>query len=364
MDNTLHLLIMYTMLVLMLILLHKGRNNRRSRYLATYAFIEVATNSIDSLSVWFGSSIYEKFPAIPFLAKPISLLWVPFFYFYVQACFSKEFKIKKLHFLHLLPFAVVQLFFLILRIEKNGHEIAMNIYDIKAIEGLSLYVTDICIRLQYIIYNTFLITQLIKTEKDLQLPQNNNLIVDIRWMRFIIYGYALACSGAIVTFIIFHFNWKLASVINRFSILYFFLFFFLIFYNTLVSIPTKKLRTKNDPTDTVELTPIIDQIKNLFKDSPLHLDANLTLEQLASALNQKERTISQAINTIENRTFKDFINELRIEHAIHLLSSDENKPVFEVMYESGFNSKGSFNSAFKKFTGKTPSEFRSKNNLS
>jgi len=75
-------------------------------------------------------------------------------------------------------------------------------------------------------------------------------------------------------------------------------------------------------------------------------------------LNEKERNISQAINTIQQRNLNDYINSLRIEHACRLLLEKKEKPVFEVMYESGFNTKGAFNLAFKKTTGKTPTQYR------
>ena len=84
-----------------------------------------------------------------------------------------------------------------------------------------------------------------------------------------------------------------------------------------------------------------------------------TLQQIAEGLNEKERNISQAINTIEKRNVNDYINNFRIEHACTLLLGDKDKPVFEVMYESGFSTKGAFNLAFKRVTGKTPTQYRS-----
>jgi AraC-like DNA-binding protein len=90
----------------------------------------------------------------------------------------------------------------------------------------------------------------------------------------------------------------------------------------------------------------------------MYLNPELTLEQIALTLNDKERNISQAINTLQHRNVNDYINNLRIEHACQLLLADKGKPVFEVMYESGFNTKGTFNLAFKKAVGKTPTQFR------
>jgi len=45
-------------------------------------------------------------------------------------------------------------------------------------------------------------------------------------------------------------------------------------------------------------------------------------------------------------------------------TTDEKLTVLEVLYEVGFNSKSSFNTAFKKFTGTTPSEFKRKYSIS
>lgn len=66
-----------------------------------------------------------------------------------------------------------------------------------------------------------------------------------------------------------------------------------------------------------------------------------------------------------NKHFFDFVNEYRIEKAKELLTHPERKEytVLEILYEVGFNSKSSFNTAFKKRTGLTPTEYRRKNSL-
>ena len=58
----------------------------------------------------------------------------------------------------------------------------------------------------------------------------------------------------------------------------------------------------------------------------------------------------------------DFVNEFRIKEAKSILKDPSKKEftVLEILYEVGFNSKSSFNTAFKKHTGLTPTQFRKK----
>ncbi|MFA9391772.1 MAG: helix-turn-helix domain-containing protein [Prolixibacteraceae bacterium] len=360
MDKTLHLLIMYTMLVLMLLLLQKGRNDRKSLYLAVYAFIEILTNGIDSISLWGGTAVYEWFPTLPFVAKPITLLWVPFFYFYVRTCFSQRFELKAKHLLHLLPFAMAMIFFLVMYVIRRGQMTTIKMFAFGSVEGYSIFVIDYIVRLQYIVYNVFMIIRLFKIEK--KRKQNNtgvDLNVNIKWLRFIVYGYAIACFGAFIVYFSWYINGAFAAKLNIFSILYFFLFFFVIFYDTIVTKSfSSVLKIKQVQIPEQELNDIIKRLKIVLIENPLYLEADLSLKQVAEALNEKERSISQAINTIEKRNFKDYINELRIKHSLELLRNQHDKPIFEIMFESGFNTKGAFNTAFKKYVGLTPSEYR------
>ncbi|MCZ6899895.1 MAG: helix-turn-helix domain-containing protein, partial [Bacteroidetes bacterium] len=70
--------------------------------------------------------------------------------------------------------------------------------------------------------------------------------------------------------------------------------------------------------------------------------------------------LSQVINDRIGLNFFDFVNSYRIKEATRLLSDSQKSEytIIELAYESGFNSKSTFNSAFKRFAGSTPTEFR------
>lgn len=90
-----------------------------------------------------------------------------------------------------------------------------------------------------------------------------------------------------------------------------------------------------------------------------HLVYNITIEELSQQTGISARHLSQVINQLMDKNFYDFINGYRVEEAKMLLA-DQSKDlrINEVMYDSGFSSKSTFNAVFRKATGQTPSEYR------
>jgi AraC-like DNA-binding protein len=65
-------------------------------------------------------------------------------------------------------------------------------------------------------------------------------------------------------------------------------------------------------------------------------------------------------------SFNDFLNRYRIDEAKKLLLQEEGEKrnILQIMLDTGFYSKSVFNTAFKKYTGMTPSEFKRQHHLS
>ena len=98
--------------------------------------------------------------------------------------------------------------------------------------------------------------------------------------------------------------------------------------------------------------------KYMSEEKP-YLYSNLTVEQLARKMEVQPRELSRAINQGLGKNFFEFISRYRIEEAKRQLDDATNtNSILQIMYESGFNSKSVFNTAFKKATGKTPSQYR------
>ena len=100
-----------------------------------------------------------------------------------------------------------------------------------------------------------------------------------------------------------------------------------------------------------------------MKNDRLYLQADLNLQELAQHLQINAVQLSATINQVFNKNFNDYINGLRIEEFIRLYKADVNQKytLLSIALDSGFNSKATFNRAFKKIKGSSPKEFLGEN---
>ncbi len=100
------------------------------------------------------------------------------------------------------------------------------------------------------------------------------------------------------------------------------------------------------------------KLEATMQSSRPYLDSQLTLRKLCEELKENPHYVSQVINQDLATTFYDFVNSHRIAHAKALLESEPDKTILEIAFESGFNSKSTFNTAFRHHAGETPSTYR------
>jgi AraC-like DNA-binding protein len=95
----------------------------------------------------------------------------------------------------------------------------------------------------------------------------------------------------------------------------------------------------------------------------LYLSENCTIDDVAEAVQIAKHHLSYILNSHLNKSFSDFINEYRIKYACQLIK-DKNQghlTLEAIGLKCGFGSKTTFNRAFKKHSGLTPSEYKRSN---
>lgn len=96
----------------------------------------------------------------------------------------------------------------------------------------------------------------------------------------------------------------------------------------------------------------------MLKQKPF-LDPDLSLQQLSEQLDIPHTVLSEIMNNIVNQNFYDYVNNFRVEEFKRLVGDKNNRhlKILSIAYDSGFKSKTTFNTTFKKFTRQTPSEY-------
>jgi AraC-like DNA-binding protein len=101
-------------------------------------------------------------------------------------------------------------------------------------------------------------------------------------------------------------------------------------------------------------------ITKLMQEEKLWLNPEVNLKEISRHIGIPQHYITQVLNKQLNKNLYTFVNEFRANEVIRLFNVDKynNWSIIAIAFEAGFNSKSSFNIFFKKFTGKTPSEYR------
>ena len=101
-------------------------------------------------------------------------------------------------------------------------------------------------------------------------------------------------------------------------------------------------------------------LKRVMEANLFYRDPELSLNSLAEKLNLAPHELSRIINTVFKKSFTDFINWYRVAEVVRCMQDPayDHITLLGIAYESGFNSKTTFNRAFKQFTGKDPSEYK------
>jgi AraC-like DNA-binding protein len=101
------------------------------------------------------------------------------------------------------------------------------------------------------------------------------------------------------------------------------------------------------------------KIRSYIVDQQAYQDPELSLTQVSKALKTNPTIISKVINQGFQLNFNDFINQYRIEAVKDKLKAGEQKTqtLLGIAYDCGFNSKATFNRAFKKVTGLSPKQW-------
>lgn len=167
-------------------------------------------------------------------------------------------------------------------------------------------------------------------------------------------------AGVAVIWLAYKFGTYASYIVGAlsFSFVFYLILLLIVFRNSQQTIFfEEKEKYKNKEIDT-ETQVLMEQKLLILVERQLFLDPNFTLEIAAKELNVTKHLLSQYINEALGKSFSNLIKEYRIEKAKQLLATKSNFTIEGLGYDSGFTSKSTFFTAFKKITGFTPAAYQ------
>ncbi|MEQ8412885.1 MAG: helix-turn-helix transcriptional regulator [Imperialibacter sp.] len=311
------------------------------------------------------------------MGKGIYLLHAPFLFLYIYALTAQK-KLQTKHYVVLfLPFIIYTVhFFYYYLLVFDGAALSIN-HGLLYINGGLSTTWLIFAGLFLIIDPIFLIVSyyLLKTyKKSLLIAVSNTDQINLNWLNVLFYLW-LAISVILVPFgtLTVGSGWFSTEFLDILSEILSVAFFFILgFYGFKQTTIFTNLELKGElpskPTSgyyqrsglsTLQAKAYHEQLLTLMEEKKPYLNGELTAGELSKLLGISVNHLSQVLNKEQKQNFFDFVNSYRIKEVLAKMKEPGNDhlTLLAIALNSGFNSKTSFNTIFKKATNQTPSQY-------
>ncbi|WP_109301112.1 AraC family transcriptional regulator [Aquimarina sp. AU474] len=343
-DTLFLILGLQTLVILLILFLYRSNKNHINKYLGL-VFITLFTEII----VYFLAKVIQH-PAMHYIPLRFDFLTINFLFLYALKTAGVRVKSEISFYIPaIIEFTVLLFVFIGVLINSNLHD-SLVLYRFNTITHIlsSIYIITICI----------LIIRVNQRHKAL-LPIHftNTRYKSLTWL-------TVFCISCIVLNVFRHLYLNIGGKTEFVSLVYCGISLLCTYYITIASIIQINIdniipsKTEVEE-DRKELKGILHNIEQYLYKNQSYLDPNINLRNFAKDINIPERSISKAINRIDNKNFSNYINSYRVEEFKRLLSSGEydKYSISAIANEVGFSSRASFYKNFKEIVGVSPSVY-------
>ena len=297
--------------------------------------------------------------------RGVGLLFGPAIYFYLRAQTNRNFKLKRVHLWHLLPWAAAFVWEISFFIQ--GPE-TVQAYQASTLSTVMGWVGTVLYFGSWIFYFTLSISLYRKYRTWIASQYSDLEMVKLSWFRNFIYvfiaGFVFKQSMMTVDSFLdlefyqdFWWNYGLVAIVIYVAIQG---------YTQPQMVPITFDEERALVEDQAPQAKEWDEELRLkivvaMEEAKFYLEPELTLASLAKRLKVSNTLVSSTINAAFGKNFNEFVNSFRIEHFKKEVAKPENENItlLGVAYDCGFNSKATFNRVFKKVEGISPKEYLS-----
>lgn len=371
--NTIFTIGIFLSLFLAVLLLTKRNKTLSDMVLSVWMFvisIHLMSYNLYYLGYW------KVYPHLVGLTHPFPLLHGPFLYLYVVFSLRSDQKFRWKDMLHFLPFVLDYLgMFPFIFGYTAQQKAVIDSQDISSEYQWFFILSLVAFIVSGVAYSVLSYRKILQYQRLI----NENFAyeegISLRWLKMLIMMLGMIfLVGMMVVLMreVFQIDFGFNSDLIIFALIV--LLVFLIGFSGIryQGIFTEKVIKTHSIVETKtiseyrksglkpdEVIKLHQEILSLMKEKKPYLEPKLSLSQLAEQLNVSSNHLSQIINQCEGKNFYDFVNSYRINEFITRATDAKNKSLnlLGIAFDSGFNSKSSFNQVFKKHMGVTPSNY-------
>ncbi len=358
-------------ILLVLLLVTKHPKTKADHWLGFYLGISAFTILLAYLEMWNRNNGYP-FPWLINLSTPFILLIGPSLWIYIKSLTQQRFRFKPLYLLTAIPFAIIA-FLLVLQSYTKPEAIKISLEETGELKQSFVFIFTVgliaCSNIGYTIWSLGLIARYKKKLKTFFAKTDE---IDLFWIRFLL-------LSALVSYASISMLYAFDAMFNVFKYSHLQLIGFSIASAFVVAIGFVGLKQGNIFTsqlakfdvesainigeNTSPLTnseeEFVNSLLNHMKENKPFTDPEIMLSKLSNDLGVTPEYLSGIINGRLNKNFFDFINHFRIQEFKSLCQDPKNRrlTLISLAYDSGFNSKATFNRVFKSVMGCTPSDY-------
>jgi AraC-like DNA-binding protein len=305
------------------------------------------------------SGIYGQRPDLYFLPIYYSFAFGPLLYYYVRAITNRDFRFKGIDLLHFIPVFIQAAFYIFVSFQS---------YQAKYFVWFHIH-QPYTYRIEYdgtwlslVIYLLLAIRHFKKYQSWLANNYSNITRKQKNWLKFSLITLIFVCTA-----------WLFEAILRDFKNTYYqydlstnllcIVIFCIGILGMQQSATVVEFADDSLPARAETIVHPDDNIVRLIQEAMtggrLYLNPELTLADLSKYLKLSPKIVSFNINAAFNKPFNTYVNSFRVEEIKKKLQTAdlEKFTLLSIAFESGFNSKTSFNRIFKEFTGSSPSDF-------